>query len=191
MQDETCPTAWLLASAPSVRAALGRAAVTLALAAAFGAALGARGGPASMLRHAAGAPLAVLVVLGLALPALAISLSLVDAPIALLGLGRATARASALAGLVLGGLAPALALFSIAGEDAESGATFAVASLVAAGLVAARAFRRELDGLLTVAGAPERRRSASLLVAVFVLFSAVLAARVWWLVLPALRGGAA
>lgn len=181
-------SARFLAPGPTWPAEARRLGVALGLAAAYGAALGARGGAGAMLAHAAGAPAAIAGVGVLGVPALAIVLALADAPVRADAIVRAAVDGAARAGLVLGGLAPALALVCVTAEDAATGAIYAGAGLVVAGRVGLRAFRGALAAELTAAP-PRTRRSSGVATASFALFAAVLAGRIWWAALPALGGG--
>lgn len=160
-----------------------RFAAATGLASTFGIALGVRGGPLSVLHHALGVTLGMLGVCGLAVPALAIVLMLADAKIDALGLVRATSRAAAHAGLLLAGLAPGVALFSLTVEDAITVSIVGAGGLLLAGWIGARSFRRDLaptlgEGVLGRLAVPS-----------FIVFAAVLGARIWWMSLPLLRGG--
>ena len=165
-----------------------RLAVAIGLASLFGAALGLRVGGAAILTHAAGVALGIVAVCGLAVPALAIILALVDASIDALGLARATSRAAAAGGLLLAGLAPGAALFALTVEDGITVTLVGMGGLTLAGLLAMRSFVQQLaphvkgsDG-----GAP---RLALVAIPLFLVFASVLGARIWWVMLPIVRGG--
>ncbi len=164
-----------------------RLAAAVGLAALFGVALGLRAGGTAIVGHALGVSLGILGVCILAVPALAIMLALANAPIDMLGLARATSRGAANAGLLLAGLAPGAALFAVTVEDALTVAIVGVGGLTLAGALAMRSFVNELvpqldaehtDGLLSKVALPT-----------FLLFAAILGARIWWVTLPLVRGG--
>jgi hypothetical protein len=120
-----------------------------------------------------------------AVPAFAIVLSLANAPVDLTDLARATSRASLRAGLFLAGLAPGAALIVVTVEDAVTVTVAGLGSLLLAGAIAAQSFAADLRPQL--AAAPRATRAVlSLAMPAFLLFAAVLAARVWWLALPML-----
>lgn len=162
--------------------------IAIALASLFGGAIGLRLGGPAIASHALGVSVGLLAVCGLAVPALAIMLALANASIDALGLARATSRASATAGLLLAGLAPGAALFAVTVEDAISVTLVGVGGLALAGILGMRSFVRELAPQLDVADARARRLS-KLTVPFFLVFAAVLAARIWWVMLPIVRGG--
>jgi hypothetical protein len=160
----------------------------LALSAIYGAALGARHGTAAMLLQALGVPLGLLSVALLAAPAFYILLAHVGHPVDGLGLAGAVARATATTGLVLAGLAPAAALLTMSTEGTASAALYGVAGLAAAGGLGLGRLRRELRAQLDPAQ-PGQHRAGRLVIVAFGCFAALLAARVWWLVVPSLGGG--
>lgn len=162
--------------------------VAVGLAALFGAALGLRHGGVAIASHALGVPAGILAVTALAVPALAIILALANAPVEMLGLAKAATRASVNAGLVLGGLAPAAALFMVTVEDDITVTIMGFVGLLLAGALAIRSFWQELGPQL--AAAPDgTRRLTAIAMPAFLLFASVLAARVWWITLPTLTGG--
>jgi len=150
-----------------------RLAIAVSMAALFGVSLG------------LGAPAGIVAVSVVAVPAFAIILALANAPVDAMSLGRATARAAAKAGLVLAGLAPAAALFVVTVEDAITVTAVGFGGLFLAGAIASRSFASELAPLIQAA--PRATRNVmTLAMPAFLLFAAVLAARVWWLALPSL-----
>jgi hypothetical protein len=159
----------------------------IALASLFGVALGLRLGGPAIATHAVGVSLGILGVCMLAVPALAILLALANAPIDALGLARATSRAAATAGLVLAGLAPGAALFAVTVEDAISVTLVGVGGLLLASALGMRSFVRELAPQLGVGDARARRLSR-LTIPLFLVFAGVLGARIWWVMLPIVRG---
>ena len=175
-------------SAPTWSRETKRMITGLGLATLFGAALGLRTGGPAILFHAVGVPSGMIAVAVLAAPAFAIVLALANAPVHELSLARAVSRATASAGLVLGGLAPAAALFMVTVEDAITVTIMGSGFLLLAGALAMRSFATELAPQLATGGARTRRLTA-LAMPMFLAFSAILAARVWWMMLPALRGG--
>ena len=165
-----------------------RLATAIGLASLFGAALGLRVGGAAILTHAAGVALGVVAVCGLAVPALAIVLALVNASIDALGLARATSRSAAAGGLLLAGLAPGAALFALTVEDGITVTLVGMGGLTLAGILAMRSFVRQLAPHLKGphAGAP---RLAIVAIPLFLVFASILGARIWWVMLPIVRGG--
>lgn len=187
------PTAWterLLGT----RAAEGwapegqRFGIAIGLASLFGVAIGLRAGGPAIAAHALGVSVGMLAVCGLAVPALAIVLALVNASVDALGLARATSRAAATAGLLLAGFAPGAALFAVTVEDAITVTIVGVAGLGLAGLLAMRSFVRELAPQLAVSDV-RARRLARVAIPLFLVFAAILGARIWWVMLPIVRGG--
>jgi hypothetical protein len=159
--------------------------LAVGLASLFGVALGLRKGGASIALAALGAPAGVAAVAFVAIPAFAIVLSLANAPVDLMDLARATSRASMRAGLFLAGLAPGAALIVVTVEDAITVTVAGLGALLLAGAIAAQSFAGDLRPQL--AAAPRGTRAVlSLAMPAFLLFAAVLAARVWWLALPML-----
>ena len=165
-----------------------RLAIAIGLASLFGVAIGLRVGGPAIASHAAGVSVGLLAVCGLAVPALAIVLALVNASVDGLGLARATSRAAATAGLLLAGFAPGAALFAVTVEDAITVTMVGVGGLALAGALAMRSFVRELGPQLAVADARARGLSRVAL-PIFLVFAATLAARIWWVTLPIVRGG--
>jgi hypothetical protein len=160
-----------------------RLAVGLGLAALFGAALGMRSGGAAIAAHALGVAAGLTAVCLLAVPALGIALAIADAPASARGLARATSRAAATAGLLLGGFAPGVALFAVTVEDAITVTLVGAIGLALSGGLAMRAFVMEVKPAL---GARVLSRVA---LPAFIVFAAVLGARIWWVTLPLVRGG--
>jgi hypothetical protein len=160
-----------------------RLAFAVGLASLFGVSLGLRKGGLAIALAAIGAPAGIVAVAALAVPAFAIVLALANAPVDAKALARATARGAAKTGLVLAGLAPAAALFVVTVEDAITVTIVGFGSLLLAGVIGARSFAKDLGALL--GPAPRATRAAmSIALPAFLLFVAVLAARVWWLALP-------
>jgi hypothetical protein len=165
-----------------------RMGVGVGLSALFGAALGLRTGGAGILFHALGVPAGLLAAAGIAVPAFAIVLALADAPIDARTLAAATTRGVAKAGLVLGGLAPAAALYVVTVEDALTVSIVGFGGLLLAGLIASASFASDLAP--SIASAKRGTRAAMwMAMPAFRMFAAVLALRVWWLTLPLLGGG--
>jgi hypothetical protein len=157
----------------------------LGLAGLYGVALGARQGGAALVTNALGVPLAIAAVYLVAVPAFAIVLALIDAPVALERVAAVATRAAASTGLVLAGLAPAAAVFATTSATAGAAAAAAGAGLALAGGVGLLQLR---EGLVAEsAGADSATRGLVALATVaFAAFAAVLAARVWWGAVPAL-----
>lgn len=185
-------TAALLAERPSVsfREELSRFGVGLGLASLYGLSLGARQGGVSFVRHAAGVPAAMIAVACVGVPALTIVLTLFDAPLDPPRALSATARAAAATGLVLGGLAPASALFVVTSGADATAALMGLLGLAVGGAVGVCILLRDLGAVLQREGglAGVSRSTAALVV--FAAFAVVLALRVWWGMLPILKGGA-
>lgn len=157
--------------------------VGIGLASLFGVAIGLRAGGAAIPLHAGGVALGIAAVCGLAVPALAIMLALANSSIDALGLARATSRAAAHAGLLLAGLAPGAALFAVTVEDAITVTIVGIGGLLLAGAIGMRSFVKELGPHIGV-GLWSRVAVPS-----FLVFAAVLGARIWWITLPLVRGG--
>lgn len=173
--------------APTVRREAARFAIGLGLAALYGLALGARGGGMSFLRHAAGVPLALLLAFGVGIPALYIVLALIDAPVAVASIGAAATRATATAGLVLAGLAPAAALFVVSSEKQGAAAFAAGVGLAVGGAFGLGNVVSDLRRSL-LAARPAKRLAADLAFAGFGLFAVVALLRGWMSLLPLLGG---
>lgn len=165
-----------------------RLAVAIGLASLFGAAIGLRVGGPAIVVHALGVSLGILAVCGLAVPALAIVLALVNASVDALGLARATSRAAAAAGLLLAGLAPGAALFALTVEDAITVTLVGIGGLALGGVLGMRSFVRALAPQLQGSDGRARRLSMVAL-PLFLVFAAILGARIWWVMLPIVRGG--
>jgi hypothetical protein len=162
--------------------------VGVGLALLFGAAMGLRDGGAAIAIHAAGVSAGIAAVTLVAVPALAIVLALANAPVDALALARATTRGAVNAGLVLGGLAPAAALFAVTVEDAITVTIMGFGVLLLAGALAVRSFAREIG--VQIEGAPARTRySCAIAIPLFLVFASALALRVWWISLPILTRG--
>jgi hypothetical protein len=162
-----------------------RLAAATSLAAVFGAAVGLRHGGLALVSGAVGAPLGILAVTGLAVPALVIMLSLANAPVEAKDLARATSRAATKAGLFLAGVSPAAALFVVTVEDAITVSIVGFGALLLSGVIAAGSFWGDMKPLLASAPPPTRRLMRIALVG-FIVFAAVLATRVWWMAFPGL-----
>lgn len=181
---ETSPT---IAPSVVVTQELSRLVSGLGLSGVYGLALGARDGGLSLLRHGLGAPLGLLVVAAVAAPSLFVRLSLLDAPVRASHMLAAVSRATFAAGIVLAGLAPAMAMLVVSIESPGAAAWMSELGLGLAGSIG-------LFGLLTemheaLAGASLSLRSRVFLsVAVFALLSCALAARTWGAWLPLLGG---
>ena len=159
----------------------------LALSALYGLALGARGSGLDLLRHALGAPLALLVLAALSMPSLVVLFALLDAPITPSALFMNIARAVSGAGLVLSGLAPGAALFVVTTE-----ASGLVTTLGRLGCMLA--FGLAFSGLFAtfwrmLGEAPEGTRlKARGLLCAYSLFVGMLAMRLFTTFLPLLGG---
>ncbi|UQA63753.1 hypothetical protein E8A73_022025 [Polyangium aurulentum] len=174
--------------APALVADLRRMGTGLSLSALYGIAVGTRAGGLALLEHAAAVPLAPLAIAALGVPALFIVLTLFDAPIDPHATLAAAARGTATTGLVLGGLAPAMALFVTTSSTTFGAALCTGLGLVAAGILGLRAFLRALGARFQ--DAPDGVRAFSgFALAGFAVFATALAARVWWSVMPIFGGG--
>ncbi|AKF06121.1 hypothetical protein [Sandaracinus amylolyticus] len=166
-----------------------RGAVGLALASIAGLAMGAREGVLSMAVHAAGIPLALLAVVALGVPSLFVLLALADAPLDPRSTAAAAARGIGASGLVLAGLAPAIALFVVTSESTDAAALTTRAGLALAGVVGLGHVLREIVRALGDADLRTRAIAIGGL-AGFAVFATALATRVWGALLPVLLGGA-
>jgi hypothetical protein len=176
-------TTWLLGS----RDARKQLVVALCLAAIFGLALGSRHGPAAMLLHAVGVPLGLGLAAAFSGPALVVGCAHAGLAIDVDELSRALLRAVSTTGLVLAGLSPATALIALSAETHLGAALAGIAALTLSLTLGQRAMWLSLN-----ASDPSepRPRGSRLLVLAFSAFMVVLNGRLWWLVLPALGGGA-
>jgi hypothetical protein len=92
------------------------------------------------------------------------------------------------AGFVFVGLAPGAALFAVTVEDEITVTLAIVAGLALAGTLAIRSFIGQLAPRLAEAHVRAGFLSRVAMPA-FIAFGALLAARIWWVTLPLLRGG--
>ncbi|HMY16049.1 MAG TPA: hypothetical protein PKA58_06950 [Polyangium sp.] len=166
---------------------LRRFGVAFALAAAYGLAVGTRDGGVGLLKHAAAVPLAPLAVALVGVPALLIVLTLFDAPVSPNAAFSAASRGAAATGMVLGGLAPAMALFVTTTSTRPGAAISAGLGLILAGIFGLRAFLRAIGTPIRQADALPRTVSGFAL-AGFALFATALSARIWWSTLPIFGG---
>lgn len=164
-----------------------RFAASLSLASLYGLALGTRYGAAAMLQHAVGVPLALVAVALLGGPMFYILLAHSGSDLGARPLAAAVTGAAATTALVLAGLAPAVVLLTVSAESDASAALVGGLGLLAAGGLG---LRRLGQGLRAELAAPDGRLSllAGTALAAFTLFAAVLAGRIWWLLLPMLGG---
>ncbi|WP_437313028.1 hypothetical protein [Sorangium sp. So ce385] len=185
-------TASLLAErqAADLRQDLARFGVGVGLAALYGLALGARQGGVSLVQHAAGVPAAMVAVACLGVPALTIVLTLFDAPLDPSRALSATARAAAATGLVLGGLAPAAALFVVTSGAHETAAIMGLIGLAVGGVIGVRVLLHDLGAVLRPDRGPLTWSGTTAALLGFAGFAVALALRVWWGTLPILKGGA-
>lgn len=185
-------TATLLSpsSRPHFMAEAGRFGAGLGLAAVYGLALGARQGGVSLFKHAAGVPAGMIAVACLGVPALTILLTLFNAPLAPPRALSAASRAAAASGLVLGGLAPAAALFVVTSESSTTAAIMGLLGLAVGGLIGLRVLLRDLKSALESEENLMTRAASGFVLVGFAAFAVLLALRVWWSSLPILNGGA-
>lgn len=174
-------------SVANLRQELARLGSGLCLAAVYGLALGARGGGLELLRHAIGAPLGLLVVAVITAPALFVRLALLDAPLRPSRMVAAVAEGCFSAGLVLAGLAPAAVLLVVSIESNAAAAWMSNLGLCLGGGIGLFSSCAALRTSLA-AGSWQLRGRAFVSVAVFVVLSCLLAARVWGAWLPLLGG---
>ena len=166
---------------------LSKLASGLALASVYGLALGVRAGGTELLRHALGAPLGLVVVAGIAAPALFVRLALINAPLRPAQMVGAVAQGTFTAGLVLAGLAPAIAMLVVSIESAGAAAWMSGLGLWLAGGIGLfnllAALRQHLLGT-------DFRTSSRgfVAVAIFSALACALAARAWYAWLPLLGG---
>jgi hypothetical protein len=171
----------------SLKRELARFASGLALAAIYGLGMGFPFGAHAMAAHAAGVPLAFVAVAALGAPAFYVGIAHAGLDLDARALSAAVARGSATAGMVLAGLTPALTLLSLSCESPISVACYGAAGLALGGLLGLRAYDR---ALAPAAESSARSLGAGLIRVAFAAFATVLAARVWWLVLPVFGGDA-
>jgi hypothetical protein len=167
---------------------LSRLASGLGLSAVYGLALGAHAGGLSLLKHALGAPLGLLVVALVSAPALAVRLALINAPLRAPHLLAAVAQGTFATGRVLAGLAPAAAMLVVSIRSSSAAAMLGGLGLLLAGGIGLVNIFVALDRHLEQ-GSTTLRMRAWLSVALFALLSCALAARTWHSWLP-LFGGA-
>lgn len=173
----------------SVSNELSRLASGLLLSGVFGLSLGARAGGYGLLRHAIGAPIGLLVVAGVAAPALFVRLSLMDAPLRAEHVLKAIAGATFASGLVLAGLSPAMAMLVVSIESAGAAAWIGGLGLALSGGIGLVSLFAELNRSLAAASALTKSRVFMTLV-MFTTLAAALAARAWCAWLPMLGGAA-
>ncbi len=162
-----------------------RAAIGLGLSALYGVALGARLGAGSLLQHALGVPLGLILVAMLGAPSVFVFLSICRAPIDARSIAGSVSRSVASAGILLAGLAPAAALFVVSSESAGAAAGMVVVGLLLGGGVALG--RMLLDVMRqAAAGGAESVLGALVVAGGFGLFAIALASRVWGALLPIL-----
>ena len=171
-----------------IRTIARRAAIGLALSMAYGAALGIRSGSVTgFLLHTLGVPVGVTAVAGLGVPSLFIALSMAAVPIDARQMASATARAIALDGVVLAGLAPTMALFVVTTDTPIGAALVAASGLALASVIALGDLVRRVARAARETS--ELRYLASLIaIAIFGLFTIALALRLGALLLPILLG---
>jgi hypothetical protein len=174
-------------SAESVAKEAVRLGSGLALSAVFGLALGVRAGGVSLLEHALGAPLGMLVVVVVAAPALLVRLALIDAPLRPARVSAAIAEAVFGAGLVLAGLSPAMAMLVVSIESPGAAAWMTGLGLTLGGSIGlVRLFAEIHQGLSAVSLVAKGRVLMTLVL--FTALACALAARAWGAWLPLLGG---
>lgn len=159
----------------------------LGLASIYGLALGLRAGGTSLLLHAVGVPLGFLAVGALGVPALLIVLTVFDASLSPRAALRAVSVATVRGGLLLAGIAPAVALYVTSSEAGWVAAACGVAGLFVGGAVGLASFTHEIGR--TAADEDDGKKVVlGLSFAGFGVFAILLALRVWWSTLPLLGG---
>lgn len=185
------PPTWageLLSGEGDLRALARRSLLGVLLACAYGVALGAREGGASLFVHALGVPAALVAVALVGLPSLCIVLALFGAPLSLDRAALAAARGLASAGLVLAGLAPLAAFYVVTSASPIAAALAASLGLVVGGALGLRHLVLTLREALEEAS-PMTRAWATVCQLGFGVFAVLLGWRVWGAMLP-LVGGA-
>jgi hypothetical protein len=164
-----------------------RAGAGIGLAAVYGLALGARGGGAGLLRHAAGASVTLAILSVTLVPALFVALALTEAPVAPGELLSAAARALAATGLVLASVAPAAALLVVTIGNPDAAAVVGWLGLALAGGLGVLAFASAMRGHLAHASAVVALKSYVALLG-FGVLTLALAVRLFGALLPVLAG---
>jgi hypothetical protein len=162
-------------------------ALGLGLSAFYGLALGARQGGRQLLVHALGVPLGLFLVVLVGAPSMYVFLSMCRAPIDGRALASTAARGLCRAGILLAGLAPAVALFVVSSATPAAASSIVLLGLLLGGGVALTRMTWE------VLRAAVRGHAVSVLGGIaiaigFAVFSAALAIRIWSAVLPILGG---
>lgn len=178
---------------PAPRVIARKAIAGLALAAVFGAAVGARYGIASIVVHAAGAPLALAAVTTVVVPSLYVALAYAGWSLRVRTLVWLCARALWASGVWLVGVAPAAIMLSVSVESDVSAAIITALGLTAAIAVMLRAI---VGGLETssyhseygVTASPGALTLRGTLFVSFYLVGGATALRIWWLAMPLLGG---
>ena len=182
MTTRTPWTATILDVPTTQPAAVARSIGTsLALAAIFGAAMGARYGELSMAVHAVGVPLGLAAVIAIGGPAFFVGCAHAGVAIGPRDLLRSLTAGLATSGLVLAGSSPAMLLGGVSAETPFGAGAVAGAGLALGGLVGLRRALVDMGGALKEGGVAARLAAWS-----FGAFAVVLATRIWWLALPAL-----
>lgn len=159
---------------------------SLALAATYGLAIGARYGASSMAVHAIGVPIGLAAATLLTGPALFVGLAHASLDVAPRAMARAVARGLATASLVLAGLAPTALLVTLSAETNLGAAMVSTAGLACGGLLGLWHVTRGLAEVACAAPGQPPRALSRLLIRGAALFAALAACRMWWLLLPAL-----
>jgi len=183
------PTEVVSASVAAPRLEPTRIALSLGFAALYGLALGTQQGGVSLLRHALGTPLGLVVVLGVSVPALLVGLSMLNAPVSAREMAEAATRALGSAGLMLAGLAPATALLLVTIQDAHAASLSVSAGLLLSGGIGLLPLLASTHAALQRSSLSVRFRG-TLLLGGFALFVCALAARTFGALLPVLGGAA-
>ena len=162
----------------SLAGELSRGITGLALSALFGLALGTRAGGSAFLANAAGVPIGIAIICAVSVPSVLVFLTLFRVPTSMPLALSVVSRAAARAGLVLAGLAPAVALFAVTSEGIGPARLIGAIALTCGGAVLIGQLALGLGRGLS--SAPMSRRAiAPLTLAGFALMTAVFALRVW------------
>jgi len=157
----------------------------LALSAVFGLALGLRSGGFGLVEHALGVPAGLCAMGLLGVPPLYVLLTLFDAPLSLSEITSTVVRALASIGLVLAGLAPAVALLTVTIRSPHVASTAAQAALALASVIGgAPLLLRVFEKL----GGASLKLKGGLLLCGFAVFAGAVSARTWQALLPILSG---
>ena len=166
---------------------LGRLAAGLGLSAFYGLALGARAGGSELLKNAVGVPLGLFVLGVVMMPSLTVLFAILDAPVTPSRVLGSLGRALSAVGLVLAGLAPGVALFSVTVESAELATRVARAGFYLAGGLGLVGLAASLSRSLAETKSSVFWKGHFFLLG-YAVFAVMLAARLWSAFVPMLGG---